>query len=425
MFQAQPHRKETKNLRICKKGCNYLRTSQTLKFSKEWTMKRLLVILALALPLAVSARGVTRDSNSAAPAAIGAVGQAASALVSGIVGQATSDMQSDVNATPADSSAPAAQNAKSQGTGSGRRQSSGPQAPRADVGYLDDAIIGNEVRVRFDAGFHDFSPDLAEFFYAKCGCYKALPPGLPIFDPNAPGPGPGVPRSVNFQQLYLRAEYAPKRYFSFFVEVPFRWIQPTSFLAAPPFAPWTSHGGLSDIQAGGKFALVAAKKSFLTFQLTAFFPSGNAGNGLGTNHFSVQPEVTYHGIMTHRASIDGQFGVWIPIGGSAGVPTAGSASFAGNILIYGVGASYKVYDTEKVQVSPVLEMVGWHVLGGFQTFPPAPLAALPVGGTNIVNLKAGFRFNFGRNSVYVGYGHAVTHATWYQDIFRMEYRMAF
>jgi len=382
----------------------------------------LAIILALALPFVAFAAQGPHDSSSEAPLISGIAAQAASRLSSGIVDEPTLGTQPAVYSA-ADTTA--AQNSKPQTTGSAPRQTARPQAPRSDVGYLDDAIIGNEVRVRFDAAFNDFFPDAAEFFYAKCGCYKSLPNTLPIYDPNAPGPGPGVPRALNFQQLYLRAEYAPKRTFSFFVEVPFRWIQPQGFLAAPPFAPFGDQGGLSDIQAGAKVAIVAAKKNFLTAEVTAFFPSGNAANGLGTNHFSIQPEVIYHGILTHRASIDGQFAAWIPIGGSAGVPTAGSAGFAGDILIYGAGVSYKVYNTEKVQIAPVLEMVGWHVLGGFETYPPAPLAALAVGGENIVNLKAGFRFNFGRNSVYVGYGHAVTHATWYQDIFRAEYRLAF
>lgn len=388
-------------------------------------MKRLVIFVALALPFAVSAQQGPYDSGNAAPLINGAAAPAASQLSSGVIDQPTVDMQPAVYSAADNTATASAQNSKPQTAGSTSHQTARPQAPRADVGYLDDAIIGSEVRVRFDAALNDFFPDLAEFFYAKCGCYKNLPTSLPIYDPNAPGPGPGVPRALNFQELYLRAEYAPKRTFSFFVEVPFRWIQPQGFLAEPPFAPFGNQGGLSDIQAGAKFAVVAAKKNFLTAQLTAFFPSGNAGNGLGTNHYSIQPEAIYHGILTNRASIDGQFGVWIPIGGSAGVPTAGSAGFAGDILIYGAGVSYKVYNTEKMQISPVLEMVGWHVLGGFDTYPPAPLAALPVGGTNIVNLKGGFRFNFGRNSVYVGYGHAVTHATWYQEVFRAEYRIAF
>src|SRR5947209_20618620 len=33
------------------------------------------------------------------------------------------------------------------------------------VGYVDDAVVGSQIRIRFDAGFHDRSPDRSEFFY--------------------------------------------------------------------------------------------------------------------------------------------------------------------------------------------------------------------------------------------------------------------
>ena len=47
-------------------------------------------------------------------------------------------------------------------------------------------------------------------------------------------------------------------------------------------------------------------------------------------------------------------------------------------------------------------------------------------GTNIVNLKIGARTSFGRhNSVYVGFGQAVTHSVWYEHIVRLEYRYSF
>jgi hypothetical protein len=32
------------------------------------------------------------------------------------------------------------------------------------VGYVDDAIVGSQIRIRFDAGFHDTVPDRSEFF---------------------------------------------------------------------------------------------------------------------------------------------------------------------------------------------------------------------------------------------------------------------
>ena len=71
------------------------------------------------------------------------------------------------------------------------------------------------------------------------------------------------------------------------------------------------------------------------------------------------------------------------------------------------------------------KMVGWRVLGGFQTQPTPPPSA---DGTNIFNLKIGARIAGGEggpNSVYVGFGKALTGAVWYNELLRVEYRRAF
>ena len=82
-----------------------------------------------------------------------------------------------------------------------------------------------------------------------------------------------------------------------------------------------------------------------------------------------------------------------------------------------------------MQFAPVIELVGWHVASGFQTIEgPAPdraVTAPRADGTNIVNLKFGARITVDRGSFYVGYGHALTDATWYDDIVRFEYRFSF
>src|SRR6266566_4009658 len=44
------------------------------------------------------------------------------------------------------------------------------------VGYITDATIESQVRLRFDAGFHNNIPDRSEFFYAQCGCNSAGAP---------------------------------------------------------------------------------------------------------------------------------------------------------------------------------------------------------------------------------------------------------
>ena len=291
------------------------------------------------------------------------------------------------------------------------------------VGYIDNAIVGSQVRIRFDAAFNDAFPDRAEFIYAKCGCYTGLPMNSPNYDPNAPGPRPGIPQNVNYQILSVLGEYAVNRRISAFVEVPFRWIQPQGLVAGPPgtTAAFPNGAGISDVQAGIKFALLASPRHYLTTKLQSYFPSGSARQGLGTNHYSLEPALLYYQTISERVALEAELGGWLPIDGSAGVPRSNSSGFAGNIFFYGIGSSYKIYNGERFRLAPVIEFVGWSVTGGFQTGTP-PSAS----GTNIVNLKIGARMGFGRSSsLYVGYGKALTSADWYDQIVRVEYRYAF
>lgn len=291
------------------------------------------------------------------------------------------------------------------------------------VGYIDNAVIGSQVRVRFDAGFDDNRPDRAEFFYAQCGCDGGT----------ARGPQPGLATHINFQQLYLRAEYAPFRRFSVFAELPFRWVQPQDFVPGTfgsATQGFSNQAGVSDLQAGFKFALVASPQRFLTFQLGAYFPSGDSQKALGTNHYSVEPMLLYFQRLTDRWSFEGQI---------AGLHAFEGATpgFQGSVFTYGLGPSYELYRGESVRFAPVVELVGWRVLGGQETSGDAllqqiaqavanPSPIVSSEGTNIVNLKVGARTSIGnRNSFYVGFGQALTHELWYKHIVRFEYRFTF
>jgi hypothetical protein len=305
----------------------------------------------------------------------------------------------------------------------------GPKVPGSMVGYIDDAIVGSQVRMRVDAAFHNNRPDRAEFFYAQCNC----------IEPSGPGPNPLV-ADLNFQQLYLHAEYAPARRLSVFTDVPFRWIQPTS-IAVPGTPPLGNERGVSDITVGFKVAALASSDRYLTFQFQGSFPSGNAALGLGTNHYGFLPELLYYQRVSERAALEAQVGDSHPIGGSycphpCNTETAPASprtqSFAGDVFLYGVGPSYVLYQGENVRVVPVVEMFGWHVANGLVTDPAVPntgmnfQASVSAAGTNIVNLKVGVRTMLGaHSSFYAGYGHQLTHAVWYKEIVRIEFRYLF
>lgn len=287
------------------------------------------------------------------------------------------------------------------------------------VGYVDDAIIESKVRVRFDAGLHNTSPDRAEYFYAKCGCYRDLPANHVAYDPDAPGPGPGAATDLNFQQLNIWAEYAVSNRFSVFGQVPVRWLQPKAF-APGTGAGFPDQSGLSDLRGGVKAGLAAAEDLAVTTQVQFYFPTGDSLKGLGTDHSSIEPALLYYQ-RANRVAIESQFGMWIPLGGSAGVPHTVEGKFSGNVLYYGIGPSVELYSSDRVQFAPVVELVGWHVLGGYDTVQNSEEAD----GINVVNIKIGARTTFGRGSFYFGYGHALTDTVWYEDIFRFEYRIGF
>jgi Putative MetA-pathway of phenol degradation len=400
-------------------------------------MKRVLLVLMVLFPLVVSAQekspGPTKDPSIPAVSAQGDASPPADKTASGqtdtdaaLESSVTTPQQPSSNA-PQETSAKPRQSPKPKGEPK-------PRIPGSMVGYIDNPIVESQIRIRFDDAFDDAFPDRSEFFYAKCGCYQHLqnapPPVNKAFDPKAPGPGPGVPNAVNFQQLYFNIEYSPHRRFSIFTEVPVRWLQPQGPLKNPPGLPlFSNQAGLSDVQAGIRFAAIASEGTYLTFQLRSYFPSGDASRGLGTNHYSVEPSVLLYHRFSDRWTLEGQIGDWHPIGGSSGVPITGSEGFAGDVFFYGIGPSYKLYRGKHVGVAPVVELFGWHVLSGFQTQPVTGNtdgAASEVSGMNIVNLKVGVRTSIGfHNSFYVGFGQALTHDDWYKHIVRLEYRYAF
>ena len=289
------------------------------------------------------------------------------------------------------------------------------------VGYIDNAVVHSEVRVRFDAAMDDTTPDRAEFFYAKCGCYAFLPANTGAQDLRTPGPGPGIPRAVNFQQLYFYGEYAPHPHFSLFMQLPFRWLQAQSLPGVAQAFP--NAGGFGDVQVGLKFAPLVSPRHYLTFQFRAYTPTGDAGLGLGTHHYSVEPSLLYYQRLTERASVEAEVGDTHPLGTSSGVPTVGSSGFAGDVFFYGVGPSYQFVRDETFGLAGVLEVVGWNVRSGFVTTGVGPAST---SGVNIVNMKVGPRMSFGaHHSLYIGYGIGLTSEKWYRQIFRTEYRYSF
>ena len=273
-------------------------------------------------------------------------------------------------------------------------------------GYLDDAIPQNQLRLRFDAAYGDNRPDRADFFYPKCGCFATLPPTSPLYDPNAKGP-PLPEKSVDYQEYKAYLETAVSNRLSGFVEVPVVSINPEVN---------ADHTGLGDVNFGFKYALIADPCKYLTLQFRTYAPSGDPSEGLGTNNWAVEPALLYRQSISDRLTFQGQFQGTIPI--------ASDDNFAGDVLMYGAGLAYRLTDGP-IAVTPVAELVGWTVLNGME-FDANSGVVKSAGGDTIVNAKIGARTYFGdRNDLYIGYGHVLTGARWYEDIVRVEYRLRF
>ena len=97
--------------------------------------------------------------------------------------------------------------------------------------------------------------------------------------------------------------------------------------------------------------------------------------------------------------------------------------------------TWTLIDLALMLVTPVVEVVGWSVLGGLAlssadgtpfgtTFPG--FGYREVDSEIITNLKFGLRFGFAnKRSLYVGYGTALSDDVWYDDVIRVEYRAGY
>jgi hypothetical protein len=286
----------------------------------------------------------------------------------------------------------------------------GESAAVALGGYIDNAVPVTMFRLRYDAAYFNNRPDRAEFFYAKCGCFRMLNP--PQLDANGP---PLVETSVDYQDVESYLEYALDLRWSVFTSIPVRFLNPDVN---------RNTAGLADISFGFKYALIACPDRWLTFQLRAITPSGDASDGLGTSNWWLEPGLLYLQQVNPRWQVFGELRDQIPV--------SPRSNFTGNVLRYGLGTSYMAYQGRSSYVAPVGELVGWTVLSGRVLADGQDVSA---SGDTIVNAKLGVRIGFGqagcggpfptRNDIYIGYGRALTGDVWYKDILRLEYRRFF
>ncbi len=174
--------------------------------------------------------------------------------------------------------------------------------------------------------------------------------------------------------------------------------------------------GFGDLDAGFKYALTYSQQFFTTFQLRTYVPTGNARDGLGTDHVTIEPALLGYSAITDRIRLEGEFRYWIPVDGT---------DFAGDTLRYGIGASYLLPLQGALRISPVAEVVGWTILGGKSSRAAAPDQFIieDAQGATLVHAKLGVRASLGQRwNVYAGYGRPMTGDAWYDETFRLELR---
>lgn len=290
----------------------------------------------------------------------------------------------------------------------------------SNVGYIDSAVLGSQVRLRFDAAYKSRSADRVEFVYAKYG-----QPGAPLVERGIDG----------HQELAAYLEHQTCDWLSFFAEVPFRWIDPVVN---------DNTGSLYDMTAGAKLSLWEMDDAQVTAQFRTYLPTGDANSGLGTDHVSLEPSLLYLEKLSDRITFEAELRDWIPInasttgpgggqggggGGGSGGGQGGQREFSGNVLRYGFGFGYRAYQDNSVRITPVTEVVGWHVFSGLKSTNTGD--RISAAGDHITNLKVGLRLatlsggTTAGSNVFVGYGTVLTDDIWYSDILRLEYRKSF
>jgi hypothetical protein len=277
-------------------------------------------------------------------------------------------------------------------------QNQSPAAPDCDsaVSFIDSAVPQSQVKLLFQANYDDRRPSRNEYLFPKSGV-----PG---------SPGWWIPeRRVDWQDLTSYIEVAFLSQMSAFVEISTRWVN-------PDINP--NDWGLGDFNFGVKWAFISTGGLSATLQLRGTVPT-RGGPGLGTSHYSLEPGFLFYLRPIQWMALEGEARYWVPINGS---------DFSGDLARYGLGFSFGERNYSDFWFTPVVELIGWTMLGGKEmvTFPDGTGAIHGTSGETVVNAMAGVRFGWGDNGdIYIGYGRSLTGDAWQHDLWRIEFRVRF
>jgi hypothetical protein len=268
-----------------------------------------------------------------------------------------------------------------------------PGQPFSNVGFVDNALLWDQLRLRFDAAYDMNRPTRGQYFIAPGPPLKKR--GLPLAE-----------RRIDYQEASAYAEHVFLPNLSAFVDVPVRFLNPEFN---------DNHWGLSDAQIGFKLALLQWETFNATGQVRLYLPTAAVQRGLGNDEATLEPGILVNWEPIPHLYVEAEFQVWWSLSGTI---------YDTEILRYGLGLSYGERG-EGAWVVPVLECQGWGLPRGRETVVLSARRNYVQETENemIFNAYAGFRAGYGeRGDLFVGYGRALTGEVWYKDMFRIELR---
>ncbi|NNJ26861.1 hypothetical protein [Alienimonas chondri] len=305
-----------------------------------------------------------------------------------------------------------------------------------DPGYIDPAVVASRFRLRY-SGAHDGDSDRGEFLY---GAYDTpalqatLPPGTPgqffgVGNPNnvaatagqtvagPPGPVRPVIDGFDYREISAYLELEVVDGVSGFIEVPWRDVSGYDQFRDQGF----EDDGLADINAGVRVSLYDDCDSALTFQMLVQTNTGDPDFGLGNGVLFVVPGLMFQQSLTDDLHLFGEAQYYVDAGNGT---EFNGVDYTSDVLRFGLGAALDLVETRTSNLQLLNEFVGWTFHDGLQSEfneNTRQFNIVSADGETIVNYKVGLRQTFGRQSIYAGYGVALTDDVLYDDIIRLEY----
>lgn len=277
--------------------------------------------------------------------------------------------------------------------------------PTADIGIghervqfapfqIENAEPIRNIRTRFDAAYGLTAPDRAEYFWAAAGEGPAIPPG-----------------KIDYYDFRYISESGGDK-LSVVTDIPVRVLN---------YAPDVSTGGLGNISMATKTAIVTGDDWYVSNIFRMYLPLGSESRGTANGHLSLEPGLLARYRYNDELYFHGQLKWWIPMGGNK--------QFTGQVLNYGWGLSYILYETDAYAVLPTLEFDGWSVLSGKQTQTNGTVTSIK--DDNFVNILGGIRYVLGPAGDLGLFEFGVTgglhtgSAGWYRQMLRVELRWTY